>query len=83
MNDTKMKYSSSTKIARSVLNAVNGSVAIKTKSTSKAFVSFDPPKENFAPSDENGLLEYEIDNDMIEYQRKVYNNCKKRQNSAY
>jgi hypothetical protein len=48
----------------------------------------DPTMENFAPpdengladyaidipSDENGLAEYALDNDMIEYQRRVYNN---------
>jgi hypothetical protein len=67
-----MKYISSTEIGRSVLNPLNGSVAIKTKSTSKADVSLDPPRENLALSDENGLLEYAIDNDMIEYQRRVY-----------
>jgi hypothetical protein len=36
----------------------------------------DPTRENFAPPHENGLAEYRIDNDMIEYQRKVYNNWK-------
>jgi hypothetical protein len=71
-----MKYISSTKIGRSVVNAVNGSLTINTKSTYRAFVSFDPPWENFAPSDENGLVEYAIDNDMIKYQRRVYNNGK-------
>jgi hypothetical protein len=75
-----MKYRSSTEIGSSVLNAVNGRLAIKTKSTYK-FASFDPASENFASSDENGLVEYAIDNDMIEYQRKVYNNCKCRSES--
>jgi hypothetical protein len=60
-----MKYISNTKIGRSVLNTVNRS--IKTKSTYKGFVSLDPTRENLAPSDENGLVEYAIDNDMIEY----------------
>jgi hypothetical protein len=64
-----------TKIGRSVLNAVNGSLPIKTKSTYKAVLSFDPTRENFTPRDENGLIEYGIDNDMIEYQRRAYK-CK-------
>lgn len=51
-----------TKIGRSVLNAVNGCLPIKTKSTYKAFLSFDP---TLTPRDENGLIEYGIDNDMI------------------
>jgi hypothetical protein len=75
----KMKYS--TKMGKSVLNAIRGSLAIKTKSTPKAFASFGLQKETFAPSDENGLVEYAIDNDMIEYQRMVYNNYKYRSES--
>jgi len=61
-----------TKIGRSVLNAVNGCLPIKTKSTYKAFLSFDPTRENFTSRDENGLIEYGIDNDMIEYQIRAY-----------
>jgi hypothetical protein len=76
-----MKSRSSSIKGRSVLNGVIGSLANKTKSTYKAFVSFDPPRENPAPSDENGLIEYAIDNDMIEYQRRVYNNCNYRSES--
>jgi hypothetical protein len=33
----------------------------------------DPTRENFAPPYENGLAEYAIGNDMVEYQRRVYN----------
>ncbi len=62
--------------SRSDLNAINGSLAIKSKSTYRTFLSFDPTTENFATPDENGLAEYAIDNDMIEYQRRVYNNWK-------
>jgi len=36
----------------------------------------DATRENFAPPDENGLAEYDIDNDMEEYQRRAYNNWK-------
>src|SRR5215831_8196206 len=81
MNLDKMKYISNTKIGRSIRNTVNRSLAIKTESTCKGFVSRDPTRENLAPSDENRLVEYAIDNDMIEYQKRVYNNCKYRSES--
>ncbi len=57
-----MKYISNTKLGR---YTVNRSLATKTKSTYKGFVSLDPTREPC--SDENGLLEYATDNDMIEY----------------
>lgn len=59
---TKIKYRSRSEIVRSTLNTVNGSLW-----STKLFLTFDAP-------DENGLVEYAIDNDMIEYQRNLYKN---------
>jgi len=56
----KLKYENS--------NGVHGNLELE-KSTSKAFVSIDPTRENIDSVDENGLVEYNIDNEMIEYQR--------------
>ncbi len=61
------------KIGKSVLNGVNRSFAIKTKST---FAYFDRQRENLSHPRTTGLAEYAIDNDMIDYQRRVYNNYK-------
>jgi hypothetical protein len=66
---TEIKFRS--KIVRSIVNTVNGNLwgttPIKAKSTCRTFLSRDA-------SYENGLVEYAIDNDMIEYQRKVFKN---------
>jgi hypothetical protein len=65
---TKIKCKSRSKIVRSMVNTVNGSSSgttpTKAKSTYRT-LSCDAPYEN-------GLVEYAIDNDMIEYQRNVY-----------
>jgi hypothetical protein len=68
---TKIKCRSRSKIVRSMVNTVNGSSSgttpTKAKSTYRTFLSCNAPYEN-------GLVEYAIDNDMIEYQRNVYKN---------
>jgi hypothetical protein len=68
---TEIKCRSRSKIARSTVNKVKSSLRgitpIKAKSTYRTFLSRDAPYEN-------GLIEYAIDNDMIEYQRNVFKN---------
>jgi hypothetical protein len=74
-----MKYRD--KPAGQLLDGVSAAGSIKTKLMYQAYLSFNQLRENFALSDENGLLEYAIDNDMIEYQRRVYNNSEYRSES--
>ena len=62
-----MKYISNRKIVRSYL----GELATKTKIMCKAFVSSEKLREQTTLFDENGIAEYAIDNDMIEYQMKL------------
>jgi hypothetical protein len=65
----KIKCGSRSKVVRSIVNTGNGrgTTPIKAKSTYRTFLSRDAPYEN-------GLIEYAIDNDMIEYQRNVFKN---------
>jgi hypothetical protein len=63
---TEIKCRSRSKIVRSIVNG-KGTTPIKPKSTYRTFLSRDTPYEN-------GLVEYAIDNDMIEYQRNIYKN---------
>jgi hypothetical protein len=66
---TEIKFRSKGKIVRSIVNTVieRGTTLIKAKSKYRTFLSRDAPYEN-------GLVEYDIDNDMIEYQRNVFKN---------
>jgi hypothetical protein len=68
---TEIKCRSRSKIARSTVNKVKsslrGTTPIKAKSTYRTFLSCDAPYEN-------GLVEYAIDDDMMEYQEKQYKN---------
>jgi hypothetical protein len=68
---SEIKFRSRSKIVRSIANTVNGSLGgrtpIKAKSKYRKFLSRDA-------SYKNGLVEYAIDNDMIEYQRNVFKN---------
>lgn len=59
---TGIKCRSRSKTVRSIVNIVNGrGTTPKAKSTYGTFLCCDTPYEN-------GLVEYAIDNDMIEYQ---------------